>query len=179
MVANGFVSFPSSQILYIIVGYFVGTGYLSFLPASLIGAFGNTIGNILLYETVRRYGIQALQFMQIYKAEEVRKVEVAFQKRGTWFLFVAKLLPAIKVFAPIPPALGHMHRGKFITIMLAASWVWSWIFIAIGFTFGKSTSVFKTYGIVLVFIALIVVYAFYRYINSKEVIASIEGEKSK
>jgi membrane protein DedA with SNARE-associated domain len=95
MVANGFVSFPSSQILYIIVGYFVGTGYLSFLPASLIGAFGNTIGNILLYETVRRYGIQALQFMQIYKAEEVRKVEVAFQKRGTWFLFVAKLLPQL------------------------------------------------------------------------------------
>ena len=61
MIANGFVSFPSSQLLYIIVGYFIGTGALLLLPASLLGALGNTIGNILLYEAVRQHGVRYLK----------------------------------------------------------------------------------------------------------------------
>ena len=58
MIANGFFSFPSSQILYIIVGYFVGTGKLALLPAVLLGALGNTIGNVFLYEAVRGHGVR-------------------------------------------------------------------------------------------------------------------------
>ena len=45
MIVNGIVPFISSQILYIFVGYFVGTGFLQLFPASLIGASGNTVGN--------------------------------------------------------------------------------------------------------------------------------------
>ena len=57
MIANGFISFPSSQILYIIVGYFISIGTLALVAASLVGALGNTIGNIILYEFSRRKGI--------------------------------------------------------------------------------------------------------------------------
>ena len=174
MIANGAISFPSSQILYIIVGYFVSVGTLSFFPSSLVGALGNAIGNIILYEIVRRHGIHYLKKFQVFREQDVKKVEIVFRKRGLWFLFVGKLLPAIKVFVPIPAAMGKTHRGVFAAIMFVASWLWSLIFIAIGYTFGKSTEVWKSYGVILFIIATIILFVFYRILNSKEVLRELE-----
>ena len=177
MIANGFLSFPSSQILYIIVGYFISTGTLALLPASFAGALGNAIGNVLLYEAIRAHGIHYLKRFQIFREEDVRKVEIVFRKKGLWFLFVGKLLPAIKVFIPIPAAMGKVHRGVFASLMFTASWVWSFIFISIGYFFGKSTEVWKSYGIFLVIIAAIILFLFYRILNSKDVLKELAEKK--
>ncbi|MDO8521002.1 MAG: DedA family protein [bacterium] len=174
MTANGFIAFPSSQVLYIIVGYFIGTGYLALLPASLVGAVGNTAGNILLYEVVRAYGVRYVERFKIFRTEDIRKVEIVFQKKGLWFLFVGKLLPAIKVFVPIPAGVGKVHRGAFAGIMFAASWLWSFIFIAIGYFFGKGAGLWKSYGIILMIVAGIVVFLFYRYMNSAAILKELE-----
>ncbi len=169
MVANGLLSFPSSQILYILVGYFVGTGYLALFPASLIGAFGNTIGNILLYEVVRAKGIDFVERFQMFRKSDLKRVEIVFRKKGLWFLFVGKLLPAIKVFIPIPAGLTKVHRGAFALIMFSASWIWALGFISIGYFFGKGAELWKSYGILLMIIAGIVMYLFYRILNSPSV----------
>lgn len=177
MIANGFLSFPSSQLLYIIVGYFIGTGALLLLPASLLGALGNTIGNILLYEAVRRHGVHYLKKFQIFREDDIRKVEIVFRKKGLWFLFVGKLLPAIKVFVPIPAALGKVHRGVFAVLMFGASWIWSFIFIAIGYFFGKGAVMWKSYGVILTIVAAVIVLIFYRMLNAKDVLDEIAKEK--
>lgn len=176
MIANGFFSFPSSQVLYIIVGYFIGTGYLALFPASLIGALGNTIGNVLLYEAIRKKGVGFMKLLTQIRDDDLRKIEMVFRKRGAWFLFIGKLLPSIKVFVPIPAALGRMHRGLYAIIMFCASWIWSLIFIAIGYVFGKDTSVFKSYALILILVAATVVYLFYRYMNSKEILDAIAND---
>lgn len=176
MIANGFIAFPSSQVLYIVVGYFIGTGYLALFPASFAGALGNTVGNILLYEAVRAHGERYLERFKIFRTTDIRKVEIAFQKRGLWFLFVGKLLPAIKVFVPIPAGIGKVHRGVFAGIMFVASFFWSLIFIAIGYFFGKSTELWKSYGIILMIVAGIVVFLFYRYMNSATILKELDGE---
>ncbi len=173
MASNGFFSFPSSQILYIIVGYFIGTGTLALIPATLMGALGNTLGNVLMYEGVRKYGVKYVSKFQIFRAQDMKKVEVLFRRKGLWFLFVGKLLPAIKVFIPIPAALGKVHRGLFAVLMFFASWIWSFIFIAIGYFFGKSAEVWKSYGVILIVIALAVMFLFYRALNSKDVLKEV------
>ena len=173
MAANGFFSIPSSQILYIVVGYFIGTGSLSLIPATLVGALGNTIGNILMYEAVRKYGVKYVSKFQLFRAQDIKKVEVLFRKKGLWFLFVGKLLPAIKVFIPIPAALGKVHRGAFAALMFFASWIWSFIFIAIGYFFGKSAGVWKSYGLILIVVAAIIMFLFYRALNSKDVLKEV------
>lgn len=175
MIANGFISLPSSQVLYIIVGYFISTGHLGLLPSSLIGALGNTLGNIVLYEVVRQYGLRYLDHFKIFRSGDIRKVELVFQKRGLWFLFVGKLLPAIKVFIPIPAGVGRVDRRVFAGIMFVASWVWSFIFIAIGYFFGKGAGMWKSYGIILMAIAGIVVFLFYRSMNSDEIMRELEA----
>ena len=179
MIGNGFLSFPSSQILYIIVGYFVGIGTLGLLPASILGALGNTIGNIFMYEAVRAHGIHYVKRFQIFRDKDILKVEHVFKKKGLWFLFIGKLLPAIKVFIPIPAGLGKVHRGTFAAIMFSASWIWSLIFISIGYFFGKSTTVWKSYGIILMLVAAVVMFLFYRYMNSETILKELDEEEER
>jgi membrane protein DedA with SNARE-associated domain len=173
MVANGSVSFPSSQVLYIITGYFIAQGNLVLLPVALVGALGNTVGNVILYELVRKHGRAFVARMKLFPTRELAKVEAAFHKKGAWFIFIGKLLPAIKVFVPIPAGLGKMHRGLFATLMFAASFIWSLAFISIGYFFGKSSDLFGKYALVLVAVAAIVLFLFYRYLNSDEVIREV------
>ena len=174
MIANGAVSFPSSQVLYIIAGYFIAQDNLMLLPVAFVGALGNTAGNIILYELVRKHGRKFVARMKLFPLRELAKVETAFKKKGSWFIFVGKLLPAIKVFVPIPAGLGKMHRGLFAALMFVASFIWSLGFISIGYFFGKSSDLFGKYAIILVIIAAVVLFLFYRYINSDEVMREVE-----
>lgn len=166
MIANGSVSFPSSQLLYIIVGYFIAKGDIAWAPAIILGALGNMLGNILLYEAVRKYGREIVLKWRLFDPNILAKVELAVAHKGWWFLFVGKLLPAIKVFIPIPAGLGKMHRGGFAGIMLLASAIWASAFIFFGYTFGKSFHIFGWYGIGITLFALVIVGLFFRYIDS-------------
>lgn len=175
MITNGAVSFPSSQVLYIIAGYFIAQGNLALSLVVLVGAIGNTIGNIILYELARKHGRTFIEKMKIFPSRELAKVEKAFHKKGAWFIFVGKLLPAIKVFVPIPAGLGKMSRPLFASLMFTASLIWSLAFISIGYFFGKSSDLFGHYAIILVIIAIVVVLLFYKYINSDEIVREIEN----
>ena len=175
MIANGAVSFPSSQILYIICGYFVFTGDLNVALIVLFGALGNTIGCILLYEITRQKGLKYILKWKLFPKKEIKKIVVALHKKGIWFIFIGKLLPAIKVFVPIAAGVGKTRREIFIPIMLITSAIWTAPFLAIGFYFGKSSDLFGKYAIVLAIVAIVVVGLFYKYINSKEVLEEIEG----
>ncbi len=185
MITNGVVSFPSSQVLYIITGYFIFTGDLSLPLVVLVGALGNTIGNIILYEVVRRKGVGyieiiAIKLYQIPKEKFERnlaKVQIAFSKKGAWFVFIGKLIPALKVFVPIPAGLAKMNRGVYSSIIFITSTIWTFPFIAIGYYFGKSSDLFGKYAIGLIIIALVVVSLLYRYLNSEEIVSEIEGVK--
>ncbi len=174
MVTNGAVSFPSSQVLYIIAGYFIAQGDLSLVMVALVGALGNATGNIILYELTRTHGRNFIARMKLFPMRELTKVETAFKKKGAWFIFIGKLLPAIKVFIPIPAGLGKMHRGLFAAIMFIASFIWSLAFISIGYFFGKSSDLFGNYAIILAIITAVVVLLFYRYINSEALVREIE-----
>ena len=151
----------------------------------IVGALGNTIGNIILYELVRAKGVGyiekiATKLYQIQKEKFERnltKVQIAFQKKGAWFVFIGKLIPALKVFVPIPAGLAKMNRALYTSIIFISSIIWTFPFIAIGYYFGKSSDVFGKYAIVLIIIALVVVSALYRYINSEEVVSEIEWIK--
>jgi membrane protein DedA with SNARE-associated domain len=174
MISNGFIGFPSSQVLYIIAGYFVFTGALNLPLVIIAGALGNTVGNIILYEVARRKGLHYLTKFQIFREKEIRKVQVVFQKKGAWFLAVGKLIPALKVFIPIPAGLSKMNRALYVPIILVTSIIWSFPFLGIGYYFGKSSNVFGKYAVVMAIIAFVVAAVFYRFMNSEEVISEIE-----
>lgn len=178
MTANGVFSFPSSQILYIIGGYFVYTGSLDLSFVVLAGTLGNTLGNYILFRLSAKYGLPYITKLTLLPETEIRKVQVAFEKRGTWFLFAGKLLPAIKVFVPIVAGIAKMRTRTYLPIIFVSSALWSLIFIGIGYFFGKQADFFGKYVIVLFIIALVLVGVFYRYMNSAGVLKEL-GAKNQ
>jgi len=173
MISNGLTSIPSSQILYLIAGFFIFTGELNLALVSLIGALGNTIGNIILYELARKKGIEYITKFRIFPLREIQKIQLVFEKRGAWFVFIGKMLPAIKVFVPIVAGIGLMNRALYTPIIFITSLLWSLIFIGIGFFFGKNTELFGIYPVVLIIVAIVVVIAFYKYMNSQGITSEV------
>lgn len=162
MIANGFSSFPSSQALYIITGYFISTGSLAWVPVIVLGAIGNTIGCVLLYEAVRRKGVAYALKKNFIPDAQVQKFEKVFANKGAWFLFLGKLVPALKVFVPVAGGMAKTPRVLFATLMLASSAIWAFAFNMIGYTFGKSADVFGKYALVLALIAIVLVAVIYK-----------------
>lgn len=170
MATNGVFSFPSSQILYIICGYLIFSGNLALSLVIITGALGNTLGNYILYLLTRRYGLTYITKLTLIPLREIQKAEIVFRKRGTWFLFIGKLLPALKVFMPIIAGITRMNQFLYLIIILITSAIWASVFIAIGYYFGKETEVFGVYAVILFIVAFVAISVFYKYMNSKVVL---------
>ncbi len=157
MITNGIFSFPSSQFLYIIVGYFIGRGYLTLEYSIIAGTIGNTIGNIALYEITREHGPKAALKFLPEADRHLEKAQKFFSKKGTIFLFLAKLLPALKVFVPVLGGVAKTPRAIYIPLIIVSSAIWATGFISLGYYFGKSMDVYKAYLPILLFIAILLV----------------------
>ncbi len=164
MITNGIFSFPSSQLLYIVAGYFVSRGFISFEYTIIAGAIGNTIGNIALYEITREHGPKAALKFIPGAGTHLTNAEKYFAKKGAIFLFLGKLLPAIKVFVPIIGGISKTPRIIYATLILASSIIWGICFTSLGFYFGKSTTLYQSYVPALLFIsAMLIVFFWYSY----------------
>lgn len=144
MLANGIINFPSSQILYLIVGYFVATGNLIFAFAVIAGALGNTVGNIITYTLVKKYERPLARKLLMIDEATFTTVHTAlhdtFSRRGIWWLFIAKLTPSVKAFVPIVAGLAHTPTVITSWIFAISSTIWATIIIYLGYAFGEHVS---------------------------------------
>ena len=179
MISNGIISFPSSQLLYIISGYFVFKGNLNFFFVVLIGALGHSTGNFILYEISKKKGLKySTKFIKFIfpmsNAErEIKKFQIVFNKKKVFWLFFGKLINPIKTFISIPAGIAKIKESIFIPIVYLTSLIWAIIFTLIGYFFGKSYKNFGYIGAIVFSLAILIMIYFYKLMNSKEVIEEI------
>lgn len=165
MLANGVINFPSSQILYVIVGYFVGTGTLSFSGSVLAGGLGNTIGNVITFLLIKKYEKPLARKLLMLPEDTFNKMHRAlhetFKERGMWWIFFGKLIPSVKSFIPIVAGLAGLRTPLVSFIFLVASFIWATGIVSLGYFFGKNFSL-SYLPIVSLVIALIVVSILYK-----------------
>jgi membrane protein DedA with SNARE-associated domain len=170
MVANGTVNFPSSQLLYIICGYFVSTGSLLFIPIVIAGALGNTLGNIITFMLIKKYEKPLAQKLLIMDETTFAKVHSAlhstFSRRGMWWIFFGKLIPSVKAFIPIVAGLAHTKTTITAFTFLVASSIWAIGITSIGYYFGEHASLASLSGVSLI-IGGTVIYFMYKKIYKK------------
>lgn len=170
MLANGIINFPSSQILYLIVGYFVSTGNLLFAGAVVAGALGNTIGNFITYTLIKKYERPLARKMLMMEEGMFNKIHSAlhdtFSRRGIWWLFIGKLTPSVKAFIPIVAGLARTPTAITSLIFLVASFIWATVIIYLGYTFGEQFSLSSFLGVSFV-IGASIVYILYKNISKK------------
>lgn len=170
MIANGIINFPSSQILYLIVGYFVATDHLEFSRAVIAGALGNTIGNIITFLLVKKYEHPLARRILMMNEATFAKVHGAlhdtFSRRGIWWLFVGKLTPSVKAFIPVIAGLAETKTTTTSLIFLGASFVWAVGVIYLGYAFGEHVSLGSFLGVSFV-LGAVIIFIIYKNISKK------------
>ena len=165
MLTNGVVNFPSSQFLYVICGYFISTGSLLFIPTILVGALGNTLGNIITFLLVKKYDKPFARKLLMLDQATFTKVHTAlhttFSRRGMWYIFFGKLIPSVKAFIPIVAGLANTKTSLTSFVFLIASFIWAVLVTSIGYFFGEHIS-FTSITTVSFLIAVIVIYFVYK-----------------
>ncbi len=176
MTSNGLISFPSSQLIYIISGYFAYQGNLNLIYVILIGALGQSIGNYILYEISKKRGIKySTKFIKfLFQLNDpeiiIKKFQLVFNKKKVFWLFFGKLVNPIKIFIPIPAGIARVPKIIFIPIIYISSVIWALIFSLIGFYFGKSYNNYGYIGAIIMIVAIFIMAYFYKLMNSKEII---------
>jgi membrane protein DedA with SNARE-associated domain len=171
MVTNGIISLPSSQFIYVTAGFFVPSGQLSFLPIIIAGTIGNILGNIILYEISRKKGMKYVARWKGFSEVKITKLHRAFERKGIIIICLGKFLPGIKVFVPVVAGIASMHRTGYAVIIAITSFLWALGLTYFGFYFGENyeDGTFGLYSVILLAIAAVAIYVFYKYVKSLSV----------
>jgi membrane protein DedA with SNARE-associated domain len=170
MLTNGIANFPSSQILYLITGYYISTSSLLFTPTIIVGTVGNTIGNIITFLLIKKYGTSLAHKILMTNEKTFNQIHSAlhetFTHRGIWWLFVGKLTPSVKAFIPVVAGLANTEVYLTSFIFFSASLVWAIALVYIGLTFGEHTTL-SSFMTISFCIGLSILYIVYRNVSKK------------
>lgn len=168
MTVNGVLGFPSSSLLYLTAGFLIASKVLFFLPVVIVGTIGNTIGNIILYELSRRKGLAYIARWRMFSEKNIKRLQKAFELRGSVILFAGKLLSGVKVFVPVVAGIASMDRRLYVFIIIISSSLWAAWLTSLGFYFGKSfhEGTLGVWSIAPAILVAIAIYSFCRYVQS-------------
>lgn len=170
MLTNGITNLPSSQLLYIVCGYFISTGNLLFVPTIIVGALGNTIGNITTFLLVKKYEHSFARKLLLMDEKTFTKIHSAlhstFTHRGMWWIFLGKLTPSIKAFIPIVAGLANTKTKLTAFIFLTTSFIWAIAITSIGYFFGEQITL-KSFTAVSLLVGSVIIFIVYKNISKK------------
>lgn len=170
MITNGVANFPSSQLLYIICGYFISTGNLLFIPTIIAGTLGNTIGNTITFLLVKKYEHPLARKLLMIDEATFNKVHSAlhstFSHRGMWYIFFGKLTPSVKAFIPVVAGLASTRTSLTIAIFFSASLIWSIGITSIGYYFGEHITL-TSFAIVSFLVGGTILFFAYKSVSGK------------
>ena len=156
MILNGIINFPSSQIIYPIVGYYASLEKLNIFIAIAAGALGNAIGNYILFLLSLKYKNFILNKSGKNTQEKLHKIVARFGKYNKAWLVIGKLVPGVKSFIPVITAMLHINKFLAFAIFLLGSTMWATIMMLLGYYFGESVHV-PTYILLIPFAAFMII----------------------
>jgi len=96
--------------------------------AGLVGAVGNTIGSDVAYYVGKWLGRPFLNKYGKYVLISQHDLDTAdrwFTKRGSWTVFIGRLLPLIRTYISLPAGIAKMNIWKFNIFTFVGSFIWS------------------------------------------------------
>lgn len=156
MILNGVINFPSSQIMYPIVGYYASLEKLNIFIAIAAGALGNAIGNYILFLLSIKYKNYILNKSNKKTQDKVHSLVHKFSKYNKVWLVFGKLVPGVKSFIPVITAMLHINKFLAFGIFLLGSTMWATLMMLLGYYFGETVHV-SAYVLVIPFIAFMII----------------------
>lgn len=133
-----------SEVVLPASGFLVSRGEFSFLGVLAAATVGSLAGSLALYALARRLGQARVEGWVERHGRwigvEPRDLDCAwawFLRRGSWAVFLGRLVPAVRSLVSLPAGLARMPVGRFALLTGAGSLLWNGLLIAAGWQLGE------------------------------------------
>jgi len=146
---------PGDSLLFM-AGTFAALGSLNvaLLFILLFGAaiLGDTINYWIGHAIGPRVFERDYRFL---KREYLERTQRFYEKHGGKTIVMARFVPIVRTFAPFVAGVGTMNYSRFITYNVFGGFIWTALFIFLGYFFGNIPFIRRNFELVIVAIILI------------------------
>ena len=127
------------------------------------------LGDTVNYWIGNKIGPRAFDTdIRFLKREYLERTQRFYEKHGGKTIILARFVPIVRTFAPFVAGVGTMHYGRFLTFNVVGAFLWTSIFIFLGYFFGNIPFVKEHFELVIIGIVLVsVVPMVIEYVRSK------------
>ena len=134
------------NILHIDIHIFAILVFIAAVLGDSVGySFGHKVGRKLFEKENSRF----------FKKKYLEQTEEFYDKHGSVTIVLARFVPIVRTFAPIVAGAGKMHYKTFLIFNLIGGFLWSSLFIYLGFYAGE---ILTKAGINIEVAALIIIF---------------------
>ena len=132
-----------SELIMPMVGVAAAEGRVSLVGGILAAITGATLGATAWYLAARAFGPEQLlaladrhgRWLRLNGAM-IRQPTAWFARRGGWTIFLARILPGMRVYISIPAGLAGMSLPRFLGFTVAGYSVWYGLLGGLGYALG-------------------------------------------
>ena len=147
------VGFPiSDEPILLLAGYLSTLGHLSLVAVIFVALLGKVAASRIAWWVGRRLDLERIKrpverpssgiARWLYYARPTEKMarqtEVFFARRGSWSIFLGRLVPVVRSFISYPAGAAGMPFGVFLLATTAGSLLWIACWTALGAVVGQS-----------------------------------------
>jgi membrane-associated protein len=146
---------PGDSLLFA-AGTFAGIGSFNVILLWVLMFAAAVLGDTVNYWIGSRVGPRAFEGnVRFLKKEYLDQTQEFYEKHGGKTIVLARFVPIVRTFAPFVAGVGTMEYRRFITYNLFGAFIWTALFIGLGYFFGNIPFVQRNFEFVVVAIILI------------------------
>ncbi len=146
---------PGDSLLFA-AGTFAGLGSLNVWLLWLLLFAAAVLGDTVNYWIGSKVGLRAFEGnVRFLKKEYLDQTQEFYEKHGGKTIVLARFVPIVRTFAPFVAGVGTMHYRRFIVYNLFGAFIWTGLFIGLGYFFGNIPFVQRNFELVVVVIIVI------------------------
>lgn len=164
-----------SDIVIVIGGSLIGTGYLSFVPALVFSTGGSTAGFLTAFAIGWQFDKKLLHSGKIkfINIQSVEKVENSFRNWGYYLIIANRFLPGTRAVISFFAGMSRLDIHKTVFLSAVSSLLWNFILLYLGLEFGRNVAVVDNYlntysNIVIAITAIIILFFVIKYFYNKK-----------
>jgi membrane-associated protein len=169
---------PGDSLLFA-AGTFAALGSLNVFVLWLVMFAAAVLGDTVNYWVGNKIGPRVFeQDYRFLKREYLEQTQQFYDKHGGKTIILARFVPIVRTFAPFVAGVGTMHYTRFLTFNVIGAFLWTALFVFMGYFFGNIPFVKANFELAIVgIIAISVVPMIYEWLkhrnkNSSEKIES-------
>ena len=135
------IAFLEGHVITIIAGFLVHLGYLSFIPAGLVIASGNLLGDVLLYwlgyKKGERFALRYGKYIGINESN-LASAKAIFVKHHEWILLISKVTNGLGLAVVIlfTAGMSKVPFRKYMLLNAVGELMWTALLLTLGYFFG-------------------------------------------